>query len=323
MGGRGGASGYTRTKARNSSGGAPAFPPGSGMGTPQHPASNGFIGAVDGKDISNSWAPPDGSTEAQKIESVMDAQGFRGMPRVVTDQAEFDKAAREAWGGNGLTLYRGYDAPDQQTLKAYSDSLRSGEWYVQCGGGAVHGYGMYAGYAYGGKGNASADQKALKIATNYAGRKSWGPNQRPQKVEKMTLHPSARIAEEGQLKSEMHDHNTRAAQQLADVRAKRKQATSPIVQQLSGGTRAEKAAAKAWQAGKESASPRRGTTAKYQKEFNSAMGRLRKARDTIPAPTRYTDLGVFAASKGYDFYYNRGLGYSVVLNRTKLIVLDK
>lgn len=236
----------------------------------------------------------------------------------MTDDAQFDQAVKDAWGGNGLILYRGYNAPDQATLDAYSDSLRSGDWYVQCGGGAVHGYGMYAAYAYGGKANYGYDSKAKNTATNYS--RGWGS--RPSKVETMTLHPSAKIGEESKIRSEMNAHNAIARQQRQSATMKRRQVTDPIAQQLSNGTRAEKAAAKAWQAGKQDASPRKGTTAKYQQEYNAAMGKLRKARDTVPMPALFSDTGVFAAAKGYDFYYDRRTGYSVVLNRTKLIIKD-
>ena len=133
-----------------------------------------------------------------------------------------------------------------------------------------------------------------------------------------TLDPSARIGEESKLRSDMQAHNN--AVNSGNTQAIR-QATSPILQQLSTGTRAEQAAAKAWNAGRQGASPRRGTTARYQSAFNTAMDRLRKARDSVPRQRTFRDVGVYAASKGYDFYYDRRTGYSVALNRTKLIVL--
>lgn len=302
MGGHGGSSGYS--KSAKSKANAPY--------SPQNPAPNGHTGTVDGSDISGSWVPPSSTRRGADIESVMDAQGFRGKPRIITDQAEFDKAAQAAWGGNGLVLVRGIGAPDQQTLQAYSDSLTQGDWYVRCDGGAVHGFGQYAVYRYGQTQPSSRD---LSEAQLYA-----RSNGRATKVFSMTLDPSAKIGEEKQLRSDMYTHNAQARQAIPAARQRQQQAIAPVLQQLNGGTRAEKAAAKAWANSKQDAKPRKNTTAKYQTEFNAAMAKLRKARDSVPVPTVYRDVGVYAAAKGYDFYYDKGTGYSVTLNRTKLII---
>lgn len=318
MGGRGARSGSPR---RTTPAGVPINVVGAGggqgaapVGTLQNPVPNGFTGVKDGTDLTQGSSLPSTvqNRNPQAIMDAMDAQGFRGRPKVVTDQAEFDKAVQAAWGGQGLEVVRGIGAPDKRTLADYRDSLTDGDWYVSCNGGAAHGFGQYGAYRFGGKVSARDVQEARMYANSNSG---YTGNIH---VYHYTLDPSAKIGEESRLRSDMQAHN--AAVRSGNTQAV-KQATAPILQQLGGGTRAEQAAAKAWNAGRQSASPRRGTTAKYQSEFNAAMTKLRSARDSVPTPRTFRDVGVFAAAKGYDFYYDRRTGYSVTLNRTKLIVL--
>lgn len=96
---------------------------------------------VQGTDISETFQrrPEKFATE---IEDVINAQGFDGNPRIVS-QEEFDQAVKES----GFVAQRTYSAPDQETLDAYRDQLYyggQGNWYVDCSNGGAHfGQGMY------------------------------------------------------------------------------------------------------------------------------------------------------------------------------------
>lgn len=105
---------------------------------------------VQGKDISGTWQRRPDKFDFE-IEDVMDAQGFDGKPRVVS-QAEFDEAVKAANGGKGFIAQRTYSAPNEEVLKAYQDQLYNGKWYVDCStGGAQYGQGMYCAADYTGK----------------------------------------------------------------------------------------------------------------------------------------------------------------------------
>lgn len=105
---------------------------------------------VNGTDISQTWQRRSDKFDFE-IEDVINAQGFDGLPRVVS-QAEFDEAVKAANGGNGFIAQRAYSAPDQETLDLYRDQLYNGEWYVDCStGGAQYGQGMYCAADYSGK----------------------------------------------------------------------------------------------------------------------------------------------------------------------------
>lgn len=104
---------------------------------------------VEGKDILGTWQRRPDEFDFE-IEDVMAAQGFDGKPRIV-DADEFDRAVKQANGGDGLVMQRTYTAPDQATLDAYREMLYDGKWYVDCStGGAQYGQGMYAAADYSG-----------------------------------------------------------------------------------------------------------------------------------------------------------------------------
>lgn len=93
---------------------------------------------VQGKDLSDTWQRRLDKFDFE-IDDVIDAQGFNGLPQVVSAD-KFDKAVQES----GFIAQRTYSAPDQETLDAYRDQLYNGKWYVDCSVGESHyGQGMY------------------------------------------------------------------------------------------------------------------------------------------------------------------------------------
>lgn len=118
------------------------------MEPPEEPKPQHII--AEGKDISGTWERRPDKFDFE-IDDVLNAQGFDGLPQIVTPE-EFDKAVQEANGGQGFIAQRTYSAPDQETLDAYRESLYNGEWYVDCStGGAKWGQGMYTAGNYEGQ----------------------------------------------------------------------------------------------------------------------------------------------------------------------------
>lgn len=105
------------------------------------------VHVAQGRDISDTWTRRADKFDFE-IEDVINAQGFDGKPRIVS-QEEFDEAVKAANGGNGFIAQRTYSAPDQETLDAYREQLYNGNWYVDCStGGAQYGQGMYCAADY-------------------------------------------------------------------------------------------------------------------------------------------------------------------------------
>lgn len=102
---------------------------------------------AEGKDITGEWERRFDQYDFE-IEDAMAAQGFDGLPRVVSKE-EFEAAVKAANNGNGFIAQRNYTASDQETLDMYRDMLYNGKWYVDCStGGAQYGQGMYCAADY-------------------------------------------------------------------------------------------------------------------------------------------------------------------------------
>lgn len=115
--------------------------------SPEPPTTSAKQSAVvDGKDISATWQRRPDKFDFE-IEDVINAQGFDGLPRVLSKE-EFDKAVQES----SFIAQRTYTAPSQEILDEYRNQLYNGKWYVDCGtGGAQYGQGMYCAADYNGK----------------------------------------------------------------------------------------------------------------------------------------------------------------------------
>ena len=147
---------------------------------------------MDGQDLAGKFRFDDSSKD-YSIEQVIKAQGFDGKPTVTSDLAEFTSAC----SASDFIAKRGIGASDQRTLAAYDQSLKTGEFYVKCTGGSVHGYGMYAAsLKVNGSAAKSGIQHAEITAQTYAG---YGTS----KVYTMTLDKTAKIGTEYSLKRQM------------------------------------------------------------------------------------------------------------------------
>ena len=97
---------------------------------------------AEGSDISMSYKG------SEDIKSVIRAQGFDGIPQVISSQEEFDEIVK----ASSFIAQRTYSASSQEVLDAYRDELYNGDWYVECTeGGAQYGQGMYCAADYSGK----------------------------------------------------------------------------------------------------------------------------------------------------------------------------
>jgi len=149
--------------------------------------------AVNGQDLSGKFQFSRSSND-YAIEQVIKAQGFDGKPTLTSDKAAFSQACQ----ASNFIAKRGVGASNQQTLNAYDQNLKTGEFYVKCSGGSVHGYGMYAAsVAVKGSRASSGINDAESTAKAYC----RGNN--AQKIYTMTLDKSAKVGTETQLKRQM------------------------------------------------------------------------------------------------------------------------
>ena len=154
---------------------------------------------VNGKDLSNTFEFAV-VTPLLPIEQIIKAQGFDGKPQVVK-KSEFTKACEQS----DFVIYRGIKATDERLLKAYDDSLKNGEFYVQCSGGTLHGYGMYGIAAHYSNGKTSSgrirkNKQAIMEAENDVQGYTIGE---ASKVYTMTFGDKIKLGYESKLQKEM------------------------------------------------------------------------------------------------------------------------
>lgn len=101
---------------------------------------------VNGKDITKTWTRRKDKF-AFDIEDAINAQGFDGLPKVVSEK-EFDEYVKSS----KIIAQRTYSAPTKEILEEYQNQLYKGKWYVDCSaGGSLYGQGMYCACDYTGK----------------------------------------------------------------------------------------------------------------------------------------------------------------------------
>lgn len=148
--------------------------------------------AVNGRDLKGTFQFKQNSTD-YAIEQVIKAQGFDGKPTLTSDK----KAFADACKASNFIAKRGVGATNQRTLDAYDQALKTGDFYVKCSGGSVHGYGMYcASVAANGKNASSGLRHAESTANAYA-------NRRHKNIYTMTLDKSAKVGNERTLSRQM------------------------------------------------------------------------------------------------------------------------
>lgn len=146
--------------------------------------TSGKSGVVQGKDIIDTWTRREDKFQFE-IDDAMDAQGFNGLPRVVSTE-EFDKAVKES----NFIAQRVYSAKDKATLDSYRDQLYNGDWYVNCSvGGAHFGQGMYT---IGNSDGIISDYMKESIA-NYEKKNANKRGEFVSYVETLTMTPDAKI----------------------------------------------------------------------------------------------------------------------------------
>lgn len=288
---------------------------------------------VNGRDISHTWnRRPDQFDFA--IEDIINAQGFDGLPRVVSAE-EFDRAVQEANDGNGLIAQRTYSAPNQETLDAYRDQLYNGKWYVDCSaGGAQYGQGMYC-------------------VANYSGTITKGMTG---EMKHYQMIGSERIGEipKDSLELIIRDQKNRANDVLQQYKSGQisKEAGLAEYRRINSMNPSEYVATYMKDSGINGARSYVETmtldpSAKIisftdiqnmrQKEISDNLSKLpdlamKGDTEEIARINEYSkafgdmDIGAYAASKGYDAINAEGIGqsdsYIVILNRTKVIIKE-
>lgn len=266
---------------------------------------------VNGRDISHTWnRRPEQFDFA--IEDIINAQGFDGLPRVVSAE-EFDRLSAE----NGIICKRGYAVnyetgkeDPEDVLDRYHEELISGKWYVDChAGSAAYGQGMYSYKKTGNINDTSVMDDAVKMYSGENGR-----------VETFTFDKNAKIIKSDEIKALKEKENSLILERAQTIfeSSGLSSMEEDIAKRMAGILPTwGKDGAKAFETFENMTDEQR---EEIQNVVNKYNQRLRDEKNMYSK----MDDGVFAALKGYDaIEANYDLGDNtkefVILNRTKVV----
>jgi hypothetical protein len=266
---------------------------------------------VQGRDITATWSRREDQFDFA-IEDVINAQGFDGKPRVVSKE-EFDEAVKAANGGDGFIAQRTYSAPDQETLDAYRDQLYNGKWYVDCSnGGSLFGQGMYTSSNYKGElsNTIKMDMRSYKDLGESRFNKTFDAGEARERRFKMAEEKGNEIISKGGSMNDARAEYDRFMQ-MDEKEFAEKYAHELLPQK---GVSYIETMTLDPTAKIIDVDELHEIKIKYAEQFEG-----RKRRDI-----RRMDNGVFASLKGYDGIRGgtRNDVYTVILNRTKVIILE-
>lgn len=269
---------------------------------------------VNGKNVVGQWKHRNNFDS--EIDDIIDYQGFNGKPKIIYDRQAFDDYVEK----DHFLAERTFCADSQERLKTYDNQLKAvnGEdyFYVNCGvGGAQYGQGMYCAADFT-KGTISFDKFEHEIK-QYA----WGDKFPFSKTNWLTLDPSAKILDipSGSNRLECFEFVSKKYE----------------VFYLENRLNSSPGLRKEWEEFQKSWSKAQALNGSSKSsDWDKAYALFDEAERKYPEAyklhgelmncTDGKDAGVMAAEMGYDVINAQGHGttdsYSVVLNRTKLII---
>ena len=108
--------------------------------------------------------------ENKDIKKVLSLRGFDKPPQLVDKETFLNQYKKTK-----IVIARGYKAPEIEVVKGYRKQMESGDFFVDNTGGAVYGRGMY--FAKAEYGDENKVQKLEKVVKNYAGSMFGGLNE--------------------------------------------------------------------------------------------------------------------------------------------------
>ena len=239
------------------------------------------------------------------IDEVVEKQGFNGLPTIINDENELKKLTN----ADTLLGERTIRADNEKLFNQYCNDLLNDKFYINCAtGGAQYGQGMYFASDYT-KGKIKADKWQHEI-DQYSGNAPF------QKTYWLTLDKNIKKIDVNDIKKEYGKH---AIKKLEKVWSKEKMT---ILKSEFYGTIGYDS---------NNTKPTGESYEKYKELFRKykQQGKLKELRQIEDEVVDFLskDVGVMATEMGYDMIEAKGHGttgsYNVLLNRTKLIVIDK
>ena len=230
--------------------------------------------------------------QADLMEQVVKHQGYDGLPHLVDNVDDFKALVQQ----DTFFAMRVVGSDSEKALDEYRQALYHGDFYVRCGNGHVHGYGMYAGIDLT-KGTMKGLQKVKGIVDSYSDAKHNA-------VEFITLKPGAKVIRETDIISTYIQ--SAPAEFTTELNSIVTEKSKPSMVEITESTHPNVYA--------------------YLKKSGSNQGlfyNIDKSQQANGKITAYVkDVGVLASELGYDAIITEH-NVGVVLNRSQAALLDR
>ena len=230
--------------------------------------------------------------QADLMEQVVKHQGYDGLPHLVDNVDDFKALVQQ----DTFFAMRVVGSDSEKALDEYRQALYHGDFYVRCGNGHVHGYGMYAGIDLT-KGTMKGLQQVKGIIDSYSDAKH-------NDVEFITLKPGAKVIRETDVISTYIQ--SAPAEFTTELNSIVTDKSKPSMVEITESTHPKVYA--------------------YLKKSGSNQGlfyNIDKSQQANGKITAYVkDVGVLASELGYDAIITEH-NVGVVLNRSQAALLDR
>ena len=230
--------------------------------------------------------------QADLMEQVVKHQGYDGLPYLVDKVDDFKALVQQ----DTFFAMRVVGSDSEKALDEYRQALYHGDFYVRCGNGHVHGYGMYAGIDLT-KGTMKGLQQVKGIIDSYSDAKHNA-------VEFITLKPGAKVIRETDVISTYIQ--SAPAEFTTELNSIVTDKSKPSMVEITESTHPNVYA--------------------YLKKSGSNQGlfyNIDKSQQANGKITAYVkDVGVLASELGYDAIITEH-NVGVVLNRSQAALLDR
>lgn len=230
--------------------------------------------------------------QADLMEQVVKHQGYDGLPYLVDKVDDFKALVQQ----DTFFAMRVVGSDSEKALDEYRKALYHGDFYVRCGNGHVHGYGMYAGIDLT-KGTMKGLQQVKGIVDSYSDAKHNA-------VEFITLKPGAKVIRETDIISTYIQ--SAPAELTTELKSIVTDTSKPSMVEITESTHPNVYA--------------------YLKKSGSNQGlfcNIDKSQQANGKITAYVkDVGVLASELGYDAIVTEH-NVGVVLNRSQAVLLDR
>lgn len=254
--------------------------------------------------------------ENRDIKKVLSSRGFDRPPQLVDKETFLNQYKKTK-----VVIARGYKAPETEIVKGYRKQMETGDFFIDNTGGAVYGRGMY--FAKAEYGNENKVQKLEKIVKGYAGSMFGGLNQNSI-IDVATVTDDFKAINSKDVsdtflkeysKKVFNDNEYEIVKPYFDIQDEIKDLVALKIEAKSI-TDIDKAKQKI---------NKINTNIDNLKAKQRQLGLpqdLKEKLNDIQDISGSGDIGVRAALMGYDAVYVEEQDFYVVVNRSKLVLLD-